>query len=127
MQRTRNRHLPAAVFHCRTARPGLRFASAFPTDLLPRHTMSCQPLVPVLVRSLLLSLALAAADRPVRGQTPDVPKSEARYAVVVEKDIKVPVRDGIRLALDLYLPAAEGKPVPGRHPTILVRTPYNKN
>src|SRR5205809_663200 len=44
-----------------------------------------------------------------------------------EKDIRVPVRDGTRLALDLYLPARDGKPLPGKHPTLLARTPYNKN
>jgi putative CocE/NonD family hydrolase len=47
--------------------------------------------------------------------------------VVVEKNVKVAVRDGTRLALDVYLPAADGKPLPGRHPTLLVRTPYDKN
>src|SRR5437870_4187446 len=69
------------VFHCPAARRGLPFASAFPTDLLPRHTMSRQPLLAILIRGLLLSLALAAANRPVWGQAPDIPKSEARYAV----------------------------------------------
>src|ERR671931_301380 len=68
-----------------------------------------------------LALAGAAA-----GQAPAVGKSEARYDVAVEKDVRVPVRDGTRLALDLYLPARDGKPVPGKHPTLLARTPYNK-
>jgi putative CocE/NonD family hydrolase len=89
--------------------------------------MSCQARFALPIRGLLLTLALATANRPAWGQTPDVPKSEARYAVVVERNIKVPVRDGTRLALDLYLPAADRQAVPGRHPTILVRTPYNKN
>src|SRR5437879_3351705 len=52
---------------------------------------------------------------------------DSQYDVVVEKDIRVPVRDGTRLALDLYLPARDGKPLPGKHPTLLARTPYNKN
>jgi putative CocE/NonD family hydrolase len=65
--------------------------------------------------------------RPVHGQAPAVPGSEARSEVVVEKNIRVAVRDGTRLALDLYLPAADGKPLPGKHPTLLVRTPYDKN
>jgi putative CocE/NonD family hydrolase len=59
-----------------------------------------------------------------RGQSP---ANDARHEVAVEKDVKVPMRDGVKLALDLYLPAANGKPLPGKHPTILVRTPYNKN
>jgi putative CocE/NonD family hydrolase len=51
---------------------------------------------------------------------------EAPYEVVVREDLRVPVRDGTRLALDLYLPARGGKPPEGKHPTLLARTPYNK-
>ncbi|MDH4176884.1 MAG: hypothetical protein OEV72_04835, partial [Thermoleophilia bacterium] len=36
------------------------------------------------------------------------------------------MRDGIRLATDLYRPAADGEPIDGRFPTILCRTPYDK-
>jgi uncharacterized protein len=88
--------------------------------------MPRRPIRPVLAAILLLCLILWASGRPVLGQAPAAP-SEARHDVVVEKDVKVAVRDGSRLALDLYLPAADGKPLPGRHPTLLVRTPYNKN
>jgi putative CocE/NonD family hydrolase len=37
------------------------------------------------------------------------------------EDVQVPMRDGVRLATDLYLPTA-----PGPHPAIVVRTPYTK-
>ncbi len=47
--------------------------------------------------------------------------------VVVSHDVMVPMRDGVRLAADLYRPATpEGEPVPGRLPTILTRTSYDK-
>jgi len=36
-------------------------------------------------------------------------------------DVPVPMRDGVRLSANVFRPAA-----PGRYPTILVRTPYNK-
>jgi putative CocE/NonD family hydrolase len=36
------------------------------------------------------------------------------------------MRDGIRLATDLYFPAMAGRPVTGPFPVILERTPYNK-
>src|ERR1043166_5082311 len=39
----------------------------------------------------------------------------------------ISMRDGVKLATDVYLPAKDGRPVAGRHPVILVRTPYNKN
>jgi putative CocE/NonD family hydrolase len=70
-------------------------------------------------------LAFGPADL-ARGQTPVVPRSEARHEVAVRTNVTVPMRDGVRLALDLYLPAQNGKPVPGKHPTLVARTPYNK-
>lgn len=45
---------------------------------------------------------------------------------VVEKNVRVPMRDGVRLAADLYLPARGGVKLEGRFPAILERTPYNK-
>ena len=48
------------------------------------------------------------------------------FGVALSKDVMVPVRDGIRLATDVYRPAREGELVEGRYPTILCRTPYDK-
>ena len=48
------------------------------------------------------------------------------YGIVVSKDVLVEMRDGIRLATDLYRPAHEGELVPGRYPTIVCVTPYDK-
>lgn len=47
--------------------------------------------------------------------------------VAVEKDLRVAMRDGIHLATDVYLPARDGQVLPGRHPVILTRLPYNKD
>jgi uncharacterized protein len=48
------------------------------------------------------------------------------YGIVLAKDVMVSMRDGIRLATDIYRPARDGEPVEGRYPTILLRTPYDK-
>lgn len=45
---------------------------------------------------------------------------------VVENDVMVPMRDGVRLATDLYFPARGGVKLEGKFPAILERTPYNK-
>ncbi|WP_417750095.1 CocE/NonD family hydrolase, partial [Rosistilla oblonga] len=45
----------------------------------------------------------------------------------VEKDVMVPMRDGVRLATDIYRPMVDGKPSEERLPVILSRLPYNKN
>jgi putative CocE/NonD family hydrolase len=48
------------------------------------------------------------------------------FDVIVHRNVMVPMRDGIRLATDLYFPARNGAPAPGTFPAILVRTPYGK-
>ena len=78
------------------------------------------------LRSLaLLGAALAACgtgDAPDPGQRSAPPYQ----AVQVEENFMVPVRDGMRLATDVYRPAAGGEPVDERFPVLLHRTPYNK-
>ena len=46
----------------------------------------------------------------------------AHYAVETRLDVPVPMRDGVQLSTDLYLPRA-----PGRFPVVLIRTPFNNN
>lgn len=48
------------------------------------------------------------------------------FGVALAKDVMVPMRDGIRLATDVYRPAREGELVLDAYPTILCRTPYDK-
>jgi uncharacterized protein len=52
--------------------------------------------------------------------------SHFQYDVVVERNVKVPARDGVELATDLYFPALNRTQVAGRFPVILERTPYLK-
>lgn len=54
-------------------------------------------------------------------------RSEPMYGIVISKDVMVPMRDGVRLATDVYRPAIDGEPAPGQFPTILGRTSYDKN
>lgn len=53
--------------------------------------------------------------------------SAPEYAVQVEKNVMVPMRDGTPLATDIYRPARGEQPVAERFPVILTRTPYNKD
>lgn len=54
------------------------------------------------------------------------PAREAEFDVVTRENVMAPMRDGVQLAADLYLPAQDGQPVPGPWPALLTRTPYNK-
>ncbi len=49
---------------------------------------------------------------------------EQAYEVVVEKNVMVAMRDGVKLACDVYRPARNGVAVEGKFPVILERTPY---
>jgi putative CocE/NonD family hydrolase len=68
----------------------------------------------VLAFALVVATGLAAqiANRPLTPPPPDV---------IQQLGLVVPMRDGIRLAADLYLPRTGG-----RFGTILIRTPYNR-
>ncbi len=49
------------------------------------------------------------------------------YEVLRVSNVMVPMRDGIRLATDIYRPALNGAPVEGKFPVVLERTPYDKD
>jgi uncharacterized protein len=52
--------------------------------------------------------------------------SRPEFDVNVAYNVMLPMRDGVRLATDIYRPAAGADPLPGAFPTLLLRTPYNK-
>jgi putative CocE/NonD family hydrolase len=47
--------------------------------------------------------------------------SEAKYSIVVEKNLAMRARDGVTLYADVHRPAADG-----RFPVLVIRTPYDK-
>jgi len=49
------------------------------------------------------------------------------WEMVLTSDVMVAMRDGMKLATDVYRPAQRGKPASGRFPVILERTPYGKS
>ena len=51
----------------------------------------------------------------------EVALSKPAYGVTMEANVRVPMRDGVTLAADIYRPDA-----PGKFPAILERTPYNR-
>ncbi len=52
--------------------------------------------------------------------------SAATFGVSAERGLMVTMRDGVRLATDIYRPARDGRPAPGHFPAILERTPYSR-
>src|SRR5437660_11957177 len=76
-----------------------------------------------LVASVTAAVLLSSADAALqtRAGVPDDGSS-----VVFARNQMIPMRDGVKLATDIYRPAAAGVPVADKLPILLQRTPYNK-
>ena len=77
-------------------------------------------------RLILLTAAALAGCGGEEGPDPIESAAPPYEAVQVEDNFMVPMRDGMRLATDVYRPARDGEPVDERFPVLLHRTPYNK-
>ena len=84
---------------------------------MKRSTLRAARLFPI---GLLACLAFIAAA----GQGE---RATDAAAYVVARNVLVPMRDGVRLATDIYFPAQDGAQRAGKFPAILERTPYNKD
>ena len=54
-------------------------------------------------------------------------QNKPSYEITAVKNEMVRMRDGVKLATDIYRPAQNGSAVEGKFPVILERTPYNKD
>jgi putative CocE/NonD family hydrolase len=72
-----------------------------------------------------IAISICCSVPPLSGETDEVEKLQETLdeLATVEKKLMVPMRDGIRLATDLYTP----KDSDGPYPTIFLRSPYNFN
>src|SRR5262245_35951420 len=55
--------------------------------------------------------------------SPQALEAELNRRAVIQRKVRMPMRDGVNLSTDIYRP----KDVTGPVPTIFVRTPYNMN
>ncbi len=74
------------------------------------------------IQVLIASAAVVIGSAPFSYALP--PKDPIQ--VRIWKNVMVPMRDGVRLATDVYLPNGETTP-PGPFPSILIRHPYGKH
>ena len=70
----------------------------------------------VVVVLALGGLVGRAGSPAARAQGPKTSARAAEFEAVVEKNVMIPMRDGVRLAADLYRPGRDGKAAPGRFP-----------
>lgn len=71
----------------------------------------------------LIPLFVSILAGNIRAQAPQAPNISApEHSVIERRNEKTPMRDGLRLGLDLFLPSGDGP-----FPAILCQTPYNKD
>jgi len=81
-----------------------------------------------IIRSLLVVLAVSATLPELASvsmalaQTPGTSLSQPEYEVKLSYDVKVAMRDGVKLSTDIYRPKA-----PGKYGVVVIRTPYDNN
>lgn len=63
---------------------------------------------------------------PPAHAVPHQPAEPFDGRMIVYRDVMIAMRDGVRLACDIYRPATGGQPSPTATPAILERTPYGK-
>jgi len=85
------------------------------------NTVFCTAAALVLA-GLVLVTSVPHAQTPAPDPNAAFPRPKGAHEVVIEKDVMVAMRDGTRLATDIYRP----RNVTGPLPTILIRLPYNK-
>ena len=76
--------------------------------------------------AVIVTLALSAA---AGSQRPEVtpPNDEPRSKVLAERGVKMPMRDGVNLVGDVFLPVAPARNgIKRKFPVVLARTPYGR-
>ncbi len=97
-------------------------ASAFIAFAVPRSLHSGpRCLVGGYLAGIFAGALILVSSTSAFGQT------QAPYDVVqFENNLMIPMRDGVKLATDIYRPATNGQPISENLPILLQRTPYDK-
>jgi hypothetical protein len=81
----------------------------------------------LILMGILSIRAVPLSAQSARADSNDKRSLDEEYNVGYIRNLMVPMRDGIKLATDIYFPATkEGTPMPGKFPTLVTRTPYGK-
>ena len=62
----------------------------------------------------------------VSSAIPQGAETRKTWDVSVLKNVMIPMRDGVKLATDIYLPSENGQPSDQKFPVVMQRTPYDK-
>jgi len=95
------------------------------------HALAGEFMKSLSLRSMSLCLAIFGAayivSRPVFSADHPYGADRVYSSSFAYENVMIPMRDGVRLATDVYLPSIDGvAPAPGRFSVLLMRTPYGK-
>src|SRR5687767_15535093 len=105
------------------------FADRNTYESLRRTCMPSKMIYPLILA--VIGIVAASHNTAAQGRTPNPQLVAERNATeqalqsiaIIERKVMVPMRDGKRMAADVYRP----KDTSRKYPTIFVRTPYNFN
>src|SRR2546425_2204785 len=80
----------------------------------------------LLVVLLLALVASITVGGPIVGHAQRLTPEKTYDVVQVEKDLMIPMRDGVKMATDIYRPFIKDEAEPVKLPILLHRTPYDK-
>src|SRR5688500_19060851 len=78
--------------------------------------------------TIVVAIVMCAFPRAIHGQqsgTAGAPRDVA--ATLYAEDVMIPMRDGVKVAIDIYRPTRNGAVVEEKLPILMQRTPYSKN
>jgi uncharacterized protein len=123
------RHIKERQMHKSTIKSALRVAFIACSCLIANFLVL--PLRGQVVHQSAPSPSKASQNGPAfqvdQSIIPPATTAQKGLGYQVEKDVMVKMTDGTKLATDIYRPAKEGVPLPGKFPVVVYRTPYNKN
>ena len=96
---------------------------------MPKKSFWTFALALLAISAVVLILANESVHSQRREFTPDERErrgkieAELQSIAIVERKLMIPMRDGKRIATDVYRPKDTSK----KYPTVFVRTPYNVN
>jgi uncharacterized protein len=100
-----------------------RVIKYMPTLERPMRSHLCT----MLLISAALGFCAADSSRASTVQGSKRSSAQAPKVAVATRSVMIPMRDGVKLAADIYFPSNDGtSPAPGRYPVLLRRTPYGK-
>ena len=108
-------------------KPAFRLCLAFTAIVLALRTAAVGHPTTAFRQEIYLATSWQhVSSTATTAQTHDA-SSSSNYDIAEFHNVMIPMRDGVHLATNIFRPVENGKPIEGKFPVILERTPYGKD